>query len=207
MSAKAIGIILGVLVVGGGIYIATSNDGEKVVTEESSDKTISTFGELVARGEAVTCTFEHNDGTNVTEGTVYIADRAEKIRGDFTLRQGDGEPMEGHIIRDESYNYVWGSFYEQGIKTKVTEENQEQLFEDAENDATIDENTEFTCNTWNVDESKFEIPTDVEFVDFSAQMEAHMEAVGEMQGINCSACDQVPAGAPREQCLQSLGCM
>ncbi len=208
MNAKIIAIIAGIVVVGGGIYVVTTQSPQAgpTVTEQSSTQTIDSFAELVQRGQPVTCTFTHDDGTNRTDGTVYMTDGAERIRGDFTLQQTGVEPMEGQMIRKDGYNYVWGSFYEQGIKMAVTESNQEQLFGDDQKNAAVDEDTEFTCTTWRVDNSMFDLPTDVEFVDTAAYMDTQMEAMREVQGVDCSVCDQAPAGTPRTQCLQALGC-
>lgn len=205
MNMKLVGIIVAVAVVGGGIYAFTGSNGTSV-DENSSEKELQTFGALVARGESVECTFEHDDGINMSNGVAYMTDGAERIRGDFTVIH-NGETMEGHMIRKDGYNYVWGSFYPQGVKMRVTEENRNEFVSgNDDGEATIDENTEFECTSWRVDDSKFDLPAGIEFIDVMAQMQQNMEASMETQGLDCSVCDQAPEGAARTQCLQALGC-
>ena len=213
MNNSLIALLIGaVVVVGGGYwYISQPGDeammeGEHMMAENENALTASTFAQILARGQAVTCTFEHNDGVNVSSGTVYIADGAERMRGDFVISQSAGGPMEAHLIRDGGYNYLWGSAFPQGIKTEVTAENRNKLFDD-ENNSAVDENTEYSCVAWNVDGSKFALPGDVTFTDMSAQMGAMQDAqnsMGDMQAMQCAACDQ--AGSGRDQCRMALGC-
>jgi hypothetical protein len=167
--------IAALVIVGGGYIFLTSsgsNEGGEIAMEENMDMTASaagTFASLVASGQSLECTFQHDDGTNVTSGTVYLTGGAEQIRGTFTLQQGDEESVEAYLVRTGGYNYVWGSFYPQGIKSQVTPGNEGKLFD--EESGAIDENTTFNCEPWLADASTFGVPTDVEFMDVSMPME------------------------------------
>lgn len=112
------------------------------------------------------------------------------------------------MIRDDGYNYVWGSFYEQGVKMKVTPEERKQLFPEDDVSA-APENTQYNCESWSVDEDKFALPNDVEFVDMQAQMEQSMQmqggGSGDMKAQQCAACEQL-SGSQKQQCLQSFSC-
>lgn len=203
--------IIGVVVVAGGGYFLVSNtgggggeSGDAMREEQVGTGGSGTLASLMASRQNLECTFEHRDGANVTSGTVYMTGGAERMRGDFTLEQGSAEAMEAHMIRTGGYNYVWGSFFPQGIKSKVTAENEGKLFDDDEGG--IDEDTTFDCASWRVDNSKFSLPSGVEFMDISKQIEQIDSAMEEVMSQQCAACDQVPAGAAREQCLQALGC-
>jgi len=117
----------------------------------------------------------------------------------------NGTATEGHIIRDGEFNYTWGSFSPQGIKVKVTSENKNSLIDD-KSGALIDNSVNYKCNDWRVDSSKFELPSGVEFMDISGQMEAMQDAAGGIEESQCSACNQAPDEVSKQQCLQALGC-
>lgn len=211
MNNILIGLVA-VVVIGGGAYVALQKMGsgeekasENMALEQSAGEqaaTRGTFAQLMLSGQPLECTFEHDDGTNKSSGTVYMANGGERLRGDFTIEQSGAGPMEAHMVRDGGYNYIWGSFYPQGVKAAVTLENKDKLFEEKDGTSTIDEDTSFECRPWSVNASAFALPSDVEFLDIAAQMETMMKT----QGVSCSMCDQAPAGAAREQCLMALGC-
>jgi hypothetical protein len=207
MQNLYIAILIGGAVAAGGGYVAyqqyqAPEEPEGETEEMTAAEMRGTFAAMLALGQNLVCTFEHDDGENVSSGTVYMADGAARIRGDFNVVASAGGPMEASMVRVDGYNYLWGSFMESGVKVKVTEEDEGKLFSD-ESDVEIDENTDFDCDLWNVDASKFNLPSDVEFIDIAAQMEA---TIGASLGGQCSTCDMAPAGAAREQCKAALGC-
>lgn len=209
-----IGIVASLAVVGGGTYVAmnpeiiasitggVANEMEENMENENASVG-STFADLVARGQAVTCTFSHDDGAgNRSSGTVYMTGGATQIRGDFTVESPVASSAT--FIRTGGYNYIWGPAMPQGVKTKV--ENETELMEGQEGG--IDEDTEFSCQAWTVDSSKFSLPSGIQFTDFSAQVEAAAGAstgVGNVKAQQCAACANLPAGA-KEQCLAALAC-
>lgn len=206
MNSKVIALVVGAVVVVGGGYFVLNSYGEGGAVAGAA--TNGTFASLMANGQNLECTFEHNDGTNVSSGTVYIASGGDQIRGDFTIEQSEAGAQEAHMIRTGGYNYIWGSSLDQGIKTQITAENKNTLFDDET--GAVDENTDFECNAWNVDQGKFSVPSNVTFMDMSAQMgammEAQGEAMGEMKAAQCAACNQIAEGSARQQCLQALSC-
>ncbi len=205
-------VVLILAVVAGAYYFMTTgqkgNAGDSMM-EDGAETTGSTLAALMAGGQSMECTFQHVDGTNVSSGTVYFVNGAERIRGDFTLTQGTGGPMDMHMIRDGGYNNLWGTAFPQGIKTAVTEESKGKLF-DSQDGASVPEDTQYNCKPWTVDESKFQLPSGIEFIDMSAQMgimmDANVDSTSEMKEGQCAACDQLPEGAARTQCLTALRC-
>lgn len=183
MKNKVIAIVVGaVLVLGGGYYAYTKFSGKSAYNsedfraQESTKETDSTntkgvkgtFASVVARGENLMCTFEYNDGTNITSGTIYIADSAKRIRGDFNIEKSAAGSMQATLIRVDGYNHIWSSSLTQGVKVKVAAEEESRLF--SGKDGGLDENTEFDCKSWTLDSSKFTLPAGVNFMDASAQM-------------------------------------
>ena len=217
MNNTIIALAVGAVVIaGGGYYMYTNSgsgtEGPGVEQGEVNQAASGTFASLIARGQNLECTFEHNDGTNVSSGTVYLANGAKRIRGDFTIQQSGAGSMEAHMVRDDGYNYIWGSFYPQGMKSKVTAEEEGKLFS-TKDGGSIDEDTTFDCKPWKVDEHMFSRPTNIEFIELNVQMGQmdsgktinDLEAIKKQQ-CNTQVCDQAPEGIPRQQCLQALGC-
>lgn len=223
-----IGILAVVAVAGSGVYVVAHPEIMASITggssmqdnmmegENKSASVGNTFANIVALGQAVTCTFNHNDNAgNVSSGTVYMTGGAAQIRGDFTIKQSAGGPMEAHLVRTDGYNYIWGSFYPQGVKSKVV--NNTELMSDKQNGG-ISDDTEFSCQAWNVDNSKFVVPTSVQFMEVNASVDASAGVNVGGAGVSgsasgsasvktqqCAACASLPTGS-KEQCLAALAC-
>ena len=217
MNNKIIALMVGVVATaGGGYYMYIKSDpstkGSSVEQTKVNQATSGTFTSLIARGQNLECKFEHNDGTNVSSGTIHLANGASRINGHFTIQQSGVDPMDAHIIRDGGYNYIWGSSYPQGMKSKVTTEEEGKLFSTKDGGG-INEDTTFNCKPWEVDEYMFSRPTNIEFRELNVQMGQmdsgktikNLESIKKQQ-CNTQVCDQAPEGIPRQQCLQALGC-
>lgn len=204
-------VVLGILVIGG-FYLMFSPQPGDIIQVEENDVTNGSFSSLILWKKNLECTFEHNDGTNVSSGTVYLADGAVRIRGNFIIQQSGAKPMEAHLIRDDGYNYLWGSSFPQGMKSRVTAEEQSKLFSSKDGNG-IDEDTTFNCKVWKVDASVFSRPSNIEFMEIGIQPGTmnrgktinDLDAIKKQQ-CDAKVCDQAPEGIPRQQCLQALGC-
>jgi len=206
-------IIVGVVVVGGGVYLVTSSptDSDDVVIEEkmTSDDDVSgegTLRALLALGKNLTCDFVHDDPeSGRSEGTVYLS--GERMRGDFTIT-ANGTVMESHVIRDGDTGYTWGSTPAgtMAITFTISEEEQVVASGKSEQSINLDQNLEYSCTPWNVDESKFQPPADLNFQDISAQMQVMQEGSASVKGAQCGACEQIPDASSKAQCKVALGC-
>ncbi len=210
MNKTLIAIIVIILILGGGYFVWKNMGDREAVndtagsieeTNTESEASGGTFASVLRSGSNVECTFTQGEGPTTSSGQMYISNRGEEIRGDFTLAI-DGEPQEAHMIRTGGWNYLWGSFSPQGIKMQVTEENREKIFEGES--ANIPDDVQYDCNSWNVDQSKFSVPSDVEFVDISAQIGTGADASVDMKSAQCAACEQ--AGPARAECRVALQC-
>lgn len=212
MNNTAIVAIVAILAIGGGAYFfmnngdSTGQDGNGENQQENVAQS-GTFADIFASGESVECTFAHDDGTNVSSGVVYMAENGNRIRGDFTIEEGPdtNNPMEAHMVRVDNTNYVWGSFYEQGVKMEVTAEERDQLFPE-DDSTTVDPNTEYDCKSWSVDESKFDLPSNIDFIDMQTHMQQNIEMSGDMKAQQCAACEQLQDPSAQAQCKQALQC-
>lgn len=223
MNSKIlVGIVLAVVAaLGYWMYVGNSMTAGVTGTETNENASVGkTFAQLLGMGQSLECTYEYNDGANVSSGRMYMANGGESIRGDFNFTQSGAGAMEMHMIRVDGYNHIWGSSLPQGIKMRVTEENKGELFDSyAGQDVSAINNTNYSCSAWSGDPSKFVLPSNVEFMDIgdlqkmmgapkigeATGVEADSDATSpDMKAIQCAACDQ--AGAAREQCRQALGC-
>ena len=210
MNTKLLlGLIVGVIVVGSGYYLLTRDSSQSYENVTNNSESASNrFATLVQSGQSYECTFEYNDEENSSSGIVYMTAGAERIRGDFNITQSAAGPMEVHMIRDGGYNYLWGSAMPGGIKTAVS--NEEMLFE-GEEGSPVDENTDYECRPWNVDQSKFVLPNNVEFQDmtaFQTNAGASMGAQG-MSGASadkCQACEMIADESMAASCKAALSC-
>lgn len=179
-------------------------ENDSVETQASGKTSVTgNFMELLKLGENYSCDFDYEDDQgNTTKGKVYVSESGDKLRGEFELIQADGTAITTNILRAGEYNYMWTSALPQGFKYAITEEDT-SFFGDAGDDSTqtfgldADLDMDFDCDSWRVDGSMFEVPDDIEFVEASTNTYVDDP---------CAACDMVPAGTSRDQCLQTLGC-
>jgi hypothetical protein len=101
-----------------------------------------------------------------------------------------------HLTQKQKLNPVT----KRGYKTNVTESTEESQTETSE---TIDpdQNYKFKCVSWTVDNSMFEVPSDVTFTDLGAQIQ---EAQEQVQEAVESACAQIADPTARAACEASL---
>ena len=206
---KNLFIGIAVLLLLGGGYFYFSKSQVIPIKKATSGLIKGNIQDLFARGANIQCTFKYDDEGNNTEGTIYLS--GKKMRGNFSLTQGDGTVFASNIIRDENYGYTWMEGQEQGTKIKIetTEEISETTKENNKKNelfALDDKNIDYDCKPWNVDNSMFTPPSNVKFQDLSAQVEQIKKTTEEFNESKCDTCNQIPAGTTRDQCLQALNC-
>ncbi len=190
-------------------------ENDDVSEEAMSGKTSvnGNFMELMRLGKNYSCDFDYEDDQgNNTQGTVYVSDSGDKFRGTFEMTQTDGTSITTNILRDGDYNYMWSDQLPQGFKFVITEEDESFFGETASESAqstglNADQDMNFDCDSWRVQNSMFEVPSDIEFMDSSSYMNSGSgETSNPYMDDPCSACEKIPAGTSRDQCLQTLGC-
>ena len=224
MNKTLLGVIGGAVVIGVVIFLVIGGgdkNGEQKAGDESSEQEQKmmqdgpkSLKELMALNAKQKCEF--NDQTNVhsTEGVVYFDNG--RMRGNFAA-QSDSGAVNSHMIVKDNEVYVWedglGSAFKMSLSNVSDQDNGDSKSVD------LDEKVDYRCEDWKVDSSVFDLPSGVDFQDFSAMMEAVMPegAMGEeeaasmpangqnLKALQCAACDQAPVES-RAQCLQALGC-
>jgi hypothetical protein len=202
-----IGVIV-VLVAGFFIWRNQGSDSNQVSGDRITGS--NSLSSLLGMGKNLVCTFDYADESGEQKGTVYIA--GEKMSGEFTITDSEGS-VQTSIIRDDEYQYLWGDGMEQGVKFKLSAmselEGEATTPTETEESVDLDQQYNVDCDNWRVDDSKFVPPSNVEFMDYSAQAEATasmMQSLPEAGApqMDASICDQVPAGPARDQCIASL---
>ncbi len=112
------------------------------------------------------------------------------------------------MVSDGEYTYSWAENEPTGMKIKVPEET--GYFTDPENSPLPEGAQDFNvdCKKWNVDDSKFELPSTVTFTEISVPSVPNTPAGGTIPGdasTNCSICEQL-TGDDKVQCLEVLNC-
>lgn len=181
---------------------------------------------LLRRDSSAHCQFESSDtdGQSVS-GEIFIDAQNENFKGSFTATDpADESTTVTHVLKDEQWQYMWVDGQSQGYKFSFNESDQDELFAfteeeseeaSAEEDFAFkqDQNVEYSCEPWQPSAETFTPPSNIEFIDYQAQVDALMEnmpespQVGEDEASDiCNSCDQLQSEEARQQCLAALGC-
>lgn len=203
-----VGVAVLVVAVGGFFVINNSGDDSSSNNEEvisSSDETteLASINSLLARGENAKCTYNYTDDAgNNSQGTAYFT--GNRMFGDFSVTQVDGTSLQSNVLRLDTTQYVWDSTKKEGYKIdlSVIETQEGESSDTSQNEAVDqDEEFEFKCTSWNVDESLLEVPSDVNFIDNTAAIQGIQQSTEQLM----SACTNIPDAAQRAACEQAVG--
>ncbi|RLC36124.1 hypothetical protein DRH27_05710 [Candidatus Falkowbacteria bacterium] len=213
---------------------AAQQGGQKEAQEEIEDFQGS-MQDLISKGKPVKCTYSgETESGDSFSGIIYVADK--KARQDAE-GNGEGKVTEIHTIVEDRLAYFWTSENpNKGFKIDITQAEEElKEFGEDFNEASEQEwqkDFSYKCSKWKVDKSKFELPSDVDFMDMSEMMNRAGNMFGEMdeelpnreieegdlpilpegpEGFDmdemkksmCAMCDNAP---DIEECKAGLGC-
>ncbi len=215
MNKIGIGIVVAVVVAaaaaGGWYFYTHKTTGNSLMAGQSSHGTLK---DLMMLGTSK-CTVSNAVVNSESTGTVYIGNG--KMRGDFTTTTvSPAMTIESHMISDGEFMYTWSSAMPQGVKIAVSAANMTGQPNAPKNDQVEMYNADvnYSCDTWSVEESKFEAPKDVTFVDISTMMPGANAGGGTgnegsmnppSKSSQCNMCDSAPE-PQRSQCRAALQC-
>lgn len=224
MSRKVLLIIGAVLVVGAVVVFfgdgskdarpsTTSSGNEAAQNERVAESNIPEAGsaslpDLIRLGNNIQCDFSYTgiEMEGEMRGTMYIADRGEQFRGDFTMTQ-QGQTVETHIIRNNETAYTWSQTPFGSMAVEFAIENDEDIFDASNENFNYNQQFEYSCDRWNVDASKFIPPRDIEFTNMTdMMMEMEANAQVDTKSMQCAACEGIADAAAKAQCKAALGC-
>jgi len=226
-----VGIIILLILIVGAYFVfgkkSASNSLQsvknQVTTMATQKKSLSDFFSMTGSQQ---CTF--SDKAKTSSGTIYTDNG--KMRGDFQSTNS-GKTMMTHMINDGTYIYYWtegtktgykmslATVKEQAAKITMAPQNNNSGEEQSPTSGPVNMNqqADYSCQAWSADASKFVLPQDVTFTDYTTMMQGVMKSVtpavmpregmttGQKQS-ECLQCDQVPAGSMRTQCRTALKC-
>ncbi|MFO7806907.1 MAG: hypothetical protein R6V40_00585 [Candidatus Moraniibacteriota bacterium] len=165
--------------------------------------------DLLSKEKNLKCQWSFSEESEQSgDGVIYIS--GNKYRQDINLTQPS--KMQVYAIGDQDWIYSWNSQSETGLKMKKSqaketsqEDNEGQTNENKTMDISKDFN--FNCSEWDVNESKFQLPDEINFIDYSQQMKQLESGIQnsnpeEVQQDPCSLCESL-SGAAKEKCLES----
>jgi hypothetical protein len=226
-TVRIIVIVIILILLGGGAFYLFSKS-HKASTQSEQTATSQTpqtatqkksLFDFFSMAGSQKCTF--SDKTNGGSGTVYVS--GGKMRGDFQSAN-NGSANTAHMINDGKYVYYWTDGEKTGYKMSFdfVKQQASQVTMGPENNTSqqqtpsqavnMKQQSDYSCGPWSEDSSLFSVPTDITFTDYSSMMKS-IPTTAPKEGMNadqkqaaCSACNQVPAGAMRNQCLAQLKC-
>lgn len=215
---KNVAILIGVLIVFiviFGTYSLTKKSPQSLTTQtpvttekKSTTQTIQgTLKSLLLAGKSQKCTYSNKLESASINGTVYVANG--KIRGDFTSGT-EQTKVNGHMIMDSGYAYVWSDMNKQGIKMAIDLKQQLPTGSPANSQTPdINQTFEYKCQEWAEDSTMFILPSTITFstVALPGTQPSGATPSGTINpAVACSICDKIPAGSGRDVCRTQLHC-
>lgn len=214
MNNRIIAGIVIVIVIIAGVFLVTRNKGgnSEVASNDqaaSGASAVSTesmsLKSLMASGSGSRkCTFKTEDNGTTSSGTVYTGDG--KMRGDFEYT-ANGKPTASHMIYDGNMTYYgWSDGTQQGFKMKFDPQEVAAAKNNTQQGAVDpNKNFDFNCSKWSVDNSKFDLPSEINFMelpDLSGAMQGNSQTSQPMDSkeLQKQICNSL-SGTAKEQCL------
>ena len=202
-------VLLALLSAGGlGAFLVLSNRSQtpSTITQQEGSTEGKSIKDLLTMQGSQECSFSDEAGNS---GMVYTANG--KMRGDFTSAGPQGS-INSHMVTDAQTARLWKDGQAQGFMMNITGLTDSATNQQGQVD--INKAINFDCNAWSADNSKFVIPTNIEFTDlssFAATVSSTPEAgssgtpVMDTKSLQCAACNSLPADS-QAPCKAALGC-
>lgn len=208
--SKQIGVIIAVVLVLAVLGIVafsqmkkpadvTSQPTPQEAKVETSEITKGSIKGLIAAGKSVNCEMSYPD-SNI-KGQTFVS--GNKVRGDFEVSDQNGSMMKTHMISDGTYSYMWTDSSKTGTKFKMdaVKPSNAPSINPQNQAADLDKEVDLKCNTWSTDNSKFTVPSDIQFSDLSNMMKTGGTSAPK---LDSSVCNQIEDPSAKASCLKAL---
>lgn len=164
------------------------------------------FQDLMNMDKSMHCTWNYQDQNGSGDGEVYVS--GEKFRANVNIQTPQGQ-VTSNSVSDGTWMYQWSNATPQGLKINL--QDIQDLAPDAADDQpehaqgayqTLTEKYSYNCDPWTVDQSQFQVPAGVNFIDFSQTIQQMQGQMEDIQNNACSMCDLL-TGDAQTQCLQN----
>jgi hypothetical protein len=166
--------IIGLIVVGGGIWYAMNMNGdandatiqtaEQANTQDAPSNESQQFRgslkDLMARSGSWRCDISVTTEGVTASGTTYVAQG--KVRADFVSEVPQFGSVASPMIMRDNTAYTWTDMMNQGFKFPIQGAEVEPEVS-AEVAAQMNQAYDYSCAAWPTDESKFALPSDITF--------------------------------------------
>ncbi len=182
----------------------TVSDTGKIIQETENIKT--NIQELINEGRPVKCSYNVTTDQGSSSGIFYVS--GEDMRTESKVVTGD-TTTESYVIKKGEIIYMWDPVTLSGYQMAATEEmidNDIESYESAEIPdimKDINTNMDYDCDTWIIDNSMFDLPENVTFMDLSTLGEQMQES--QEPGDLCAMCEELP-DEQKSACLENFGC-
>ncbi len=159
LALLCVSILVFLFVKKGTTAIKTSTTPGTTTSKEEAAKTTPINTADTDQGRK--CTFSTTDEKGTVSGTVYIS--GNKSNSVTNIKNADGVTLEVNNISDGEWMYSWVTGQSKGTKTQITAAStQSDTSFNPELESTVNE-TGNGCIRWTTDNSKFVLPSDIQF--------------------------------------------
>jgi len=169
-------------------------------TQSGESMSKGTIKSLFSGGKNQTCNIKYPEDQQMGQGTVYVS--GEKFRGEFTT-VAEGKTMDYNMIQDGGYMYSWSSASPQGTKMQISELEKANA-SPTSGQVDLDSEVDLNCSGWSVDESKFQVPTNITFTDITQTLN-QLQSPGTLTKPSSAICDSIADAAAKAACIGQLG--
>jgi len=201
----------GVIIIAVGLYGAyrvykhfkrLSVQSTPVTQVTSAPTTVANLKDLIAKGITESCTYK----TDNSSGSIYM--NGGKVRADITTQaEGQNSPTISHMIITDGFTYLWTDDRSTGIKMTYNPNATPSATGTTNNSSEVlnpDLNLNYVCSPWGADTGKFTLPTNINFMEFNAQVPVQTSGPTGSSS-QCSYCDNL-SGTQKTSCLSALNC-
>ena len=180
------------------------------VTEKQNEESLFSgkITDLLSLGKSLKCTYTMNEqeGT-IGTGNIYVS--GTKMRGDSTITMENNTSIDSHFISTDNVMYTWTSASPQGYKIALDQEAIDNAAAGTPSGITeeakaLQEKLDYKCLPWIPDQSLFELPAGVEFVDMS-EITKPTGGDGDT-GNMCAICGMMQTEEEKTECLSNFNC-
>lgn len=183
----------------------TTDSRTETPQQDSEESIQGSFLDFMKIGRDLRCTYSGEEQGTAFSGEVFVS--KNKIRGNSTITSTEGS-IQGYVISDGTYMHVWSNQANIGTKIKIDE-----FSKDIEGNADAKSKDfeqyrkqyNYSCKPWDVDNSVFDVPTDVEFMDFTSLLN-QVTPGGNANEVACNACNYIQDATDKQECLHRLSC-
>lgn len=149
---------------------------DKKVDADKEEVFTTTPEKMIALGKSFQCDFSYQDeNQKLQEGKFFVDGKNQKFRTEVNNVQGNKE-TKSFMIFDEKTMWAWSDdgvtpAMKMMVNTNVGEDKEASQAQQAE----LEQTATYKCHKWNVDDSKFIPPADLNFMDFNALMNSYLK--------------------------------